>query len=61
MANRSPLWTSEQGVGRNKQTYVTWQADCKENAGRRLYWTFPHSLRLSARRSITAMLITVAI
>jgi alpha-glucosidase (family GH31 glycosyl hydrolase) len=22
-----PLWTSEQGVGRNKQTYVTWQAD----------------------------------
>lgn len=35
-----PLWTSEQGVGRNKQTYVTWQADCKENAGGDYYWTF---------------------
>ena len=22
-----PLWTSEQGVGRNKNSYVTWQAD----------------------------------
>lgn len=35
-----PLWTSEQGVGRNKNTYVTWQADCKENAGGDYYWTF---------------------
>jgi sulfoquinovosidase len=35
-----PLWTSEQGVGRNKSTYVTWQADCKENAGGDYYWTF---------------------
>ena len=35
-----PLWTSEQGVGRNKQTYVTWLADCKENAGGDYYWTF---------------------
>ena len=35
-----PLWTSAQGVGRNKQTYVTWQADCKENAGGDYYWTF---------------------
>lgn len=35
-----PLWTSEQGVGRNKQTLVTWQADCKENAGGDYYWTF---------------------
>lgn len=35
-----PLWTSEQGVGRNKQTFVTWQADCKENAGGDYYWTF---------------------
>lgn len=35
-----PLWTSEQGVGRNKQSYVTWQADCKENAGGDYYWTF---------------------
>ncbi|WON75941.1 alpha-glucosidase [Serratia sp. UGAL515B_01] len=35
-----PLWTSEQGVGRNKQSLVTWQADCKENAGGDYYWTF---------------------
>lgn len=35
-----PLWTSEQGVGRNKQSYVTWQADCKENADGDYYWTF---------------------
>lgn len=35
-----PLWTSEQGVGRNKQSYVTWLADCKENAGGDYYWTF---------------------
>ncbi|MFO6483651.1 hypothetical protein ACLBR5_01705 [Escherichia coli] len=56
-----PLWTSEQGVGRNKQTYVTWQADCKENAGGGSTGLSSHSLRLSARRSITAMLITVAI
>ncbi|EKC2615371.1 alpha-glucosidase [Salmonella enterica] len=35
-----PLWTSEQGVGRNKTSYVTWQADCKENAGGDYYWTF---------------------
>lgn len=35
-----PLWTSEQGVGRNKKSYVTWQADCKENAGGDYYWTF---------------------
>lgn len=35
-----PLWTSEQGVGRNKKTQVTWLADCKENAGGDYYWTF---------------------
>ncbi len=35
-----PLWTSEQGVGRNKQSHVTWLADCKENAGGDYYWTF---------------------
>lgn len=35
-----PLWTSEQGVGRNKKTLVTWQADCQENAGGDYYWTF---------------------
>lgn len=56
-----PLWTSEQGVGRNKQTYVTWQADCKEMRAATITGLSSHSLRLSARRSITAMLITVAI
>ena len=35
-----PLWTSEQGVGRNKKSYVTWMADCKENAGGDYFWTF---------------------
>ncbi len=35
-----PLWTSEQGVGRNKKTHITWLADCKENAGGDYYWTF---------------------
>lgn len=35
-----PLWSSEQGVGRNKKSYVTWQADCLENAGGDYYWTF---------------------
>lgn len=35
-----PLWTSEQGVGRNKKTQVTFEADCKENAGGDYYWTF---------------------
>lgn len=35
-----PLWTSEQGVGRNKKTLVTWLADCQENAGGDYYWTF---------------------
>ena len=35
-----PLWTSEQGVGRNKKTQITFEADCKENAGGDYYWTF---------------------
>jgi alpha-glucosidase len=35
-----PLWCSEQGVGRNQKTYITWQADCLENAGGDYYWTF---------------------
>lgn len=45
-----PLWTSEQGVGRNKNSYVTWQADCKENAGGDYYWTFFPQPTLSARK-----------
>ncbi len=35
-----PLWTSEQGVGRNKKTRVTFEADCNDNAGGDYYWTF---------------------
>ncbi|QCR37851.1 alpha-glucosidase [Nissabacter sp. SGAir0207] len=46
-----PLWTSEQGVGRNKKSFVTWQADCQENAGGDYYWTFfPQPTFVSSRR-----------
>ena len=46
-----PLWTSEQGVGRNKKTHVTWQADCLEGAGGDYYWTyFPQPTFVSSRR-----------
>ncbi|OKL45830.1 alpha-glucosidase [Pseudovibrio exalbescens] len=34
-----PLWTSEPGVGRNKNTYITWQADVKDRAGGDYYNT----------------------
>ncbi|PYZ92618.1 alpha-glucosidase [Salipaludibacillus keqinensis] len=34
-----PLWTSEPGVGRNKETYTTWQADVKDRAGGDYYTT----------------------
>ena len=46
-----PLWTSEQGVGRNKKTAVTWQADVAEGAGGDYYWTFfPQTSFVSSRR-----------
>lgn len=46
-----PLWTSEQGVGRNKKSFVTWQADCLENAGGDYYWTFyPQPTFISTRK-----------
>lgn len=35
-----PLWTSEQGVGRNKRTETTFIADCQDNCGGDYYWTF---------------------
>lgn len=35
-----PLWTSEPGVGRNKKTYTTWQADVKDKAGGDYYTTY---------------------
>lgn len=37
---RFPLWTSEQGVGRNKATRITHEADLADNAGGDYWWTF---------------------
>ncbi|UJF18435.1 alpha-glucosidase [Vibrio sp. SS-MA-C1-2] len=34
-----PLWSSEPGVGRNKNSYVTWQADVHDKAGGDYYNT----------------------
>ncbi|WP_413701890.1 hypothetical protein ACLKMH_10325 [Psychromonas sp. KJ10-10] len=34
-----PLWSSEPGVGRNKNNYVTWLADTKDKAGGDYYNT----------------------
>jgi len=48
---RFPLWTSEQGVGRNKSTYVTFQADVQDKAGGDYWWTFyPEPTFVSSRR-----------
>ena len=35
-----PLWSSEPGVGRNKKTYVTWQADVVDRAGGNYFNTY---------------------
>lgn len=35
-----PLWTSEQGVGRNKKTAITFQADTQDRCGGDYWWTF---------------------
>ncbi|MCM3570573.1 alpha-glucosidase [Neobacillus mesonae] len=46
-----PLWTSEPGVGRNKKTYTTWQADVKDQAGGDYYNTnFPQPTFISTRK-----------
>jgi len=46
-----PLWTSEQGVGRNKSTRVTAQADAENGAGGDYWWTyFPQPSFVSSRR-----------
>ena len=46
-----PLWTSEPGVGRNKNTYVTWQADVKDKAGGDYYNTnFPQPTYVSSNK-----------
>lgn len=47
---RFPLWTSEQGVGRNKRTRVTWEADVADKAGGDYWWTFfPQPTFVSSR------------
>ncbi len=47
-----PLWTSEQGVGRNKKTLVTWQADVNDGAGGDYFWTFfPQTSFVSSRHT----------
>ncbi|MFC4547334.1 alpha-glucosidase [Paenactinomyces guangxiensis] len=46
-----PLWTSEPGVGRNKKTYVTWQADVKDRAGGDYYTTnYPQPTYVSSKK-----------
>jgi sulfoquinovosidase len=46
-----PLWTSEPGVGRDKSTYVTWQADVNGKAGGDYYTTnYPQPTFVSSRK-----------
>lgn len=48
---RFPLWTSEPGVGRDKTTHLTWQADVMGRAGGDYYTTnYPQPTFLSSRR-----------
>lgn len=56
-----PLWTSEQGVGRNKNSYVTGKPTVKRTPVATTTGPSSHSRPSSARRSTTATLITVAI
>jgi alpha-glucosidase len=46
-----PLWTSEPGVGRDKTTHLTWQADVAGRAGGDYYTTnYPQPTFVSSRR-----------
>ncbi len=48
---RFPLWTSEQGVGRNKSTPITFQADVQDRCGGDYWWTFfPQPTFVSSER-----------
>ncbi|MFP4362912.1 MAG: alpha-glucosidase [Spirochaetia bacterium] len=49
--NHFPLWTSEQGVGRNKGSYITYLADLEDSAGGDYYSTFfPQPTFVSSRK-----------
>lgn len=56
-----PLWTSEQGVGRNKNSYVTGRLTAKKMPAETTTGPSSRSRPSSAHRSTTATLITVAI
>lgn len=46
-----PLWTSEPGVGRNKNFYTTWLADVKDRAGGDYYNTnYPQPTYISSNK-----------
>lgn len=46
-----PLWTSEPGVGRDKHTYLTWQADTTAKAGGDYYHTnYPQPTFVSSQK-----------
>lgn len=50
---RFPLWTSEPGVGRDKSTFITWQADVTGRAGGDYYTTnYPQPTFVSSRRYV---------
>jgi alpha-glucosidase len=49
---RFPLWTSEPGVGRDKTTHLTWQADVAGRAGGDFYTTnYPQPTFLTSRKT----------
>ena len=55
-----PLWTSEPGVGRNKKSYITWQADVKDKAGGDYYNTnYPQPTFVSSDRYFAHLETTV--
>lgn len=46
-----PLWSSEPGIGRNKNSYVTWLADTKDKAGGDYYNTnYPQPTFVSSKK-----------
>jgi alpha-glucosidase len=55
-----PLWTSEQGVGRNPKTLITKAADAAEGAGGDYWWTFYPQPSYVTQRKIRVHLETSA-